>query len=822
MTRCARTLLFMPPQELFSNSCRVGYLLSQHRAVAASTTGLVRTVLLAGASPPVTGDIVADLTCLAISPSGGRAVATSAGGEAYLVDLTAVGSGTGDIKLTRLALPLRTAVFTHGDTRCVVGGDDNEFVQVRLPESSDLVPEQLRPATTTPLADLCTGVLYTPHGDRLAVSLANGDVAMYSLSAEEPRLDTTLPKAVVGYIFPDPSEEEAGEVPPCTAVTWDPHGELYALCRPSLAVWVYLRAHDHVLSIEVGEQAVDLQWCPWGPFLAVVAKGGNVGVYKVEARGTKHRVVHEGMLAPGPTNLAWTKLESGEIGLLVGHQLGQMTVLAGVVEEDDEEGPVPDTAASLFVDDEADLDVEEANADDVLLEGSMEDGFVIDDDGRGYAEPPKRSYDELAEEMTRSKRRPIAAPHAVPVAAPLKPYLPGATPWNNAHRRYLTLNSVGYVWSVRAEDESLQLVTCTFFDRSAHTEYYFQDHDGYDLAALTLSGCLYARSASRPQPKVYFRPHASLSRVEPWLRQIPPVAGPTIQSVALSDRVAVVATALDYVVVYSVYGQLTDMFKADGPVVACACDPSGDTLLLVYGGSSDMRYAVYDHVEQRFIQRGLLLPVPAAVAGAPLRGLFFNDMGDPCVVGHDHVLLVLNRWREPHQAVWTPLLDTRHALETHVGAKQLAAWPVGMYGLLFVCIGVRMDSGGFPGFPLPATTELEVRIPLSNSTEADPEEELVRARTLGELVSAGVGAAESAPAEWQDRLGDHAVAYDRAALQLFIAACQDTQTARAVLVLALLRDDRSLSAAGKIAERFGYTKLVTRIARMREEMMAES
>jgi chromosome transmission fidelity protein 4 len=150
----------------------------------------------------------------------------------------------------------------------------------------------------------------------------------------------------------------------------------------------------------------------------------------------------------------------------------------------------PDTLDDLLPTDDAD------NA----VDG---DGFIIDDDGAGYAESVngygKRRRPSLEGLDGRPEKRRATERLWQPTLH--EPFQPGSTPWRG-NRRYLCqyalpselvgarcahpytgLNLVGCVWSV--DQETHHTVTVEFYDREYHRDFHFTDPHLYDKACLS-------------------------------------------------------------------------------------------------------------------------------------------------------------------------------------------------------------------------------------------------------------------------------------------------------------------------------------------------
>lgn len=75
-----------------------------------------------------------------------------------------------------------------------------------------------------------------------------------------------------------------------------------------------------------------------------------------------------------------------------------------------------------------------------------------------------------------------------------------------------------------------------------------------------------------------------------------------------------------------------------------------------------------------------------------LADLMANLLKDPIIYTSDGVLLVLLHWRQPGQAKWVPLLDTKYLERLAGGRKEESYWPVAVSQEQFCCIILKVSS----------------------------------------------------------------------------------------------------------------------------------
>lgn len=453
----------------------------------------------------------------------------------------------------------------------------------------------------------------------------------------------------------------------------------------------------------------------------------------------------------------------------------------------------------------------------------------------------------------------------------LKPYSPGSTPWSYSDagttatsRRYLSMSSIGYTWAVKTDSNDSnfgqQSITISFFDRTNNKDYHFIDYYLYDLCSVNEKGAVFANSGYKLSDKnkgqLFYRHHSSVT--DSWDRTIPLLKGEHITSVSLtnstdssdgSSSIIVLGTNFGYVRFFNLYGVCIKLIKTT-PVVTLISS-SSSTLFLVNQVSHNVySYSVIDiRQDYKFIQQDVLLPLKKSLTSlsAPLiKGIFFNEYNDPCLVpGNDDTLIILSGWRETGNARWIPLLNC-HNIITEYGnsetKKRWKCWPLGLYRDQLSCL-ILKNNDHYPAFPLPLPIELDIKIPILTAKrkeksiadelndeadedvnrvdEDDPEEQFLRASTMGKIVSDSLndGDHEEDNDEIMERLQNYSMVFDRSLLKLFANACQESRLNKALSIVRLIKNDKALSAASKIAERFEFNNLATKIGKLREDLV---
>lgn len=472
-----------------------------------------------------------------------------------------------------------------------------------------------------------------------------------------------------------------------------------------------------------------------------------------------------------------------------------------------------------------------------------EDGFVVDDDGAGYAlgvnGNGKRTNGHLDDvEGFDRKRRSGFAGWQPKVH---RPFQPGSTPWRG-NRKYLCLNLTGFVWTV--DQDTHHTVTVEFYDREFHRDFHFTDPYLYDKACLNENGTLFSCPPANGSPAmIFYRPHETWTSRADWRTQLP--RGEDVTSIALSDSYIVVTTSANYVRVYSLYGTPCRVYRQkSSPTVSCA---AWRDYVLTMGnghvggdGSTKLLYTIENIRRDEVCQSE---DIVALTDGTEVTSVFFSDNGDPCIYDSTGVLLILEHWRSPGQARWVPLLDTNLLDRLASGRKEESYWPVAVAQGQFHCI-ILKGGDKYPYFPRPLLSEFTFQIPVStpqpravpsNDVDDDDaavtmtaneeprlEECFVRSSLMLSLLD-DLLAATTATHRQQTERARQAIEVDKVLLQLLNLECRagDERGMKALEIVGLMRDGsgKMLEAAAKVAGRYGRSVLEAKIQELTEKRL---
>lgn len=713
---------------------RLSYSSNGQYLLTTGTNGLLRRFAVGTEDEPDTLELPGN--GLTVSCNDSRIIVGCEDGNAYLWDMGFREGTESSGILVRATQPIRNVSISHDGKWVSICGDDCVSI-VNIDDVTDV-----RELPSHPKMVRC--ISWSPNDSVVATSALDGTVRFFDLNGGK------LVHLLEGIV---PRITESSDLRTTRAV-FGPAG-FVAIPTKTFGVAVYSTQTwlpEFRLEGEHEGPLTDLEWSPNGRYITTAAQDGRVLLWDVASGSLVNKLTVNKC-----DQLRWHP---------VVNELSVTTTKGGLVSIPDW---VPGGAASPFGQTVKLLPGLQAvdGSNGANEQDSDEELFLSDDAATSppaYEPPIKRSKHDR---------------HAQP-----SPVLqPGSTPWVH-QRRYLCINSVGYVWALaNVPDENS--VTIKFFDESDMRELHFTDSECFDLAALSEKGCLFGSSQSG---KVVMRFHAGLA--DNWEYQVP--QGDQLRAITLSDQVAIICTASGYIRIFSVYGSHLQVSRQSrDPVVSCAA--SGQTAIVVRSsGAGKLSYDLENAISGEYIQRHDAVDVAQAKS---LHALFFSEEGDPCVMDSDMTLSILVHSRVPGQARWVPVFT----------AEDGQYWPLAVFEGKLSAIPVNSHNR-YPPIPLPDPQEYPLSVPGATGHDGDYLTKRVQSDMLQDKL-----ACVGNDAETEDILEECLVELDRIMLRRFQLACQDRRVNRALSLASLIGEPESLQAAAKIALHYQLTTLAERI-----------
>lgn len=734
-----------------------------------------------------------------LSVSGAQFAVCSDNGRTKLFNVESMAEvGT----LTRNALPTRTVSFSPDGQWVALGNDENV---AKIVNSSDI----LRTISLDGHGTAVKHVSYHPLGTAVATSSVDGTIRIFSLASEQAHVITQISGQVAKVNDSTDSK--------FTGVAWHPNGDIFAIATAYNSIALYSGSdYDHKQSLGVGQSfpISALEWSPDGRFLAIGNTNGEIAVWKVDTMDLDYTLVAtwaaKGAIScigwrPKDRGLAFSTTEgsmyvlSSELPQEITYRLphgpkDKESVPNGADKEDtelDEERAVPAYRQDEDLEEELGHDVD-LGAQESDIDAPLDD-WIVDDDGAGYVEQngvnkrPLHEHNGTAKDPKRIKTSSLATG---PVCQ--APFQSGATPWNH-DRRYLCMNSIGYVWTVAQDAHNT--VTVSFFDHSEHRDYRITDNEdpNFSMASLSSNACLLAS-----EKKLLMHFHDGL--LDNWEYEVS--SDDSIQCISLSESIVLLCTRKGFVRTFNLYGTPLQVLRhSRDQVVSCASWK--DYFIIIRSGFGNrLSYSIENAKTGHVSQKEDALDVAHT---KKLRSVFFSDKGHACIVDSDGILLVLTKWNAPLQARWVPVLSL-NALAAERDRKGIETyWPLGMEEYKFRCI-VLKGAQRFPSIPLPMFSEFDLKVPGDTSAH-EQEGQFLTKRVVLELTKDAVERED----EDEDMVTENELEVDKSLLHLLQLSCKANKMNKCLGIVELLSSEDAMEAASKIALRFDMNLLAEKI-----------
>ncbi|EGV63870.1 hypothetical protein CANTEDRAFT_130247 [Yamadazyma tenuis ATCC 10573] len=776
---------------------------------------------------PTSVDVLENLTSL--SSSNDKLLVANTAGHLELVDLN-----TNESKgiVYRSELPLRDSVLINEGKRLVCGGDDDKLIIINLEEGNS--------SSSIKLPQQVVNISYCMNAEILAVSLSNGDVQIYSTINEEPNLLETLKSAVSSKIHSsmdeiDYSDDHKHELV-ATKCQWLRNGE-FLLTPSSEGIRTYNRDWELEKEFKFGNDAdsiIDFKVSSNGRSVAVLNKDFKVVVFDSVSGDVTNKFDLENS-EDLFINLEWYKDQ-----LFLGSNKGVVTQIKDFIDSaskgslgdiDDDGGSNTDVLAS------------NSDAEPNGINRNAFDDSIIDAEDESDEDFPYYNKD-VGSVLDRHKKRHRGNDGKITISqsaveGDLLPYSPGSTPFSrsaNVERRYLTMNSIGYVWVVKTDETegSQQSITVSFFDRSVNKDYHFNDYHKFDLCGINRHGVLLGHSnyqSSKSYGSLYYRSHESDQ--ESWDKKIPLHTGEYLTSISITDNedsIVVVGTSLGYLRFYNQQGLCVNIIKVN-PIVSVIASSINSIFLVSRLSVNLYSFSIINCYDYKFIQQDAILPLKSDWKSPLIKGIFFNEYNDPCLVpGNDDTLMILSSWREPSNSKWIPILNCAQEVTDNNNAskKNWKCWPLGLFGDKLNCI-LSKNNDQYPGFPLAMPIELSIKMPINHidtsqseqQEDEDYEENYVKAKAMGIITNDSL--TDQDYQEFNDEISDKLAYYsnlfDKSLLKLFADTCKQGNLPKSYSIAKLMKNDKALIAASKICQRFEFNNLAVKIGKLRDSLV---
>ncbi|KAG9235020.1 WD40-repeat-containing domain protein [Amylocarpus encephaloides] len=737
--------------------------------------------------------------------------------------------------LVRTTLPVRDVCISSDGIWCAVASDE---LVVKIVNTSDQSAVMYLRDQPRPIKHLS----FDPSNKYIALSCTNGLVYFYSLKNDEPELVRT----VEGLIRTLETDSEFS-----SKIVWHPDGRAFAAATPTRDIQVMSKGdweNQRAFSGHSGD-ITTLAWSPNGAMLASAARDGKVILWDTKTQ--KIIAIYD---YPNVMDLAWhptnniVSFTNTDGQVFIYHdfvppthtQLLRLSVQPAPFIHDPLSEISANAARRPVTNGSKDVPhrgVRQQSHDslegvDDILGSVLDDDFVEDDDGAGYAlglnGNGKRPLDDTTTYGSTTKRTYGRWEPRVHES-----FQPGSTPWRG-NRKYLCLNLIGFVWTV--DQDTHNTVTVEFYDHEEYRDFHFTDTCLYDKACLNEQGTLFACKAEEKTPAViFYRPHETWTARTDWRTELP--KGEDVTAISLSDSFITVTTSANYVRIYTLFGIPYRVFRQKStPTISCA---SWRDYVLTLGngpvgadGNTKLLYTIQNIKRDEICQSEDLVALPD---GETLKSVFFSDDGNPCIYDSTGTLLTLLHWRTPSQAIWTPLLDTKLLSRLASGRKTESYFPVAVADNKFHCI-ILKGGDQYPYFPRPLLSEFDFEVPLysppkptsdDDEPEIDESKKLEKNFVLGSILATQqqdlIDYTKSTPSQRQN-LAKVELDIDKTLLQMLAVECREGEERgmRALEIVALLRDrtGRMIEAAGKVADRYGRGVLAEKIRELGEERLA--
>lgn len=726
-----------------------------------------------------------------------------------------------------------------------------------------------------------TKVVWHPTGRCFAVQTPQNSIALYAREDWRELDNLTIDREGIKSIGKDSSEnldgdgfDDDGDLPKISKaisdIAWSPNGKFLAATTNDgyIIVWD-VPERQIVKAKKIKERIVGMMWNPKADQLAVATTEGEFQVFNWVVKNTRAKgnpydglyyIVNEendnsNVVVPPSelrSNSHKSRQNEGSDRHNNHHRLNNRsaaTTSSKLMELEEELGAGNAAYNDLFNGDEADFIVDD--------DGTYREEMAAEMARNGQKRKHATANDE-DEEMTNgpNKRatpsfnvfdsKSIAHANLKELAKiQYQPFQPGSSQWK-MDRRYLTMNMIGCVWTLR--EHSYNTISVTFFDHSSNREYYFKETERFDLASLSKTGTLLAWSGHGERKKtssnlslggsssllqvhgttdfddaeksvspcIFYKSHTGSSETS-WEYRLDRKIHGTISAIALSESFAQVYTSEGSVFTFTAEGgYLMKVVSISQPVVTAVGwknfffvvrDAGVDAL-----GRASLTYSIENTQTSEVLQKDEPLDIAPS---SRLVMAFMSENGDPFVYDTKGNLKTLVSWRVMRQAVWTPVFNIKNkeslSTPTLDDTEVLRLWPLGVTDdLKFLAYPLARRQHEL-SIPLPASfEEFDLQVPVTKTEQDSYSSKFVLQSVEYELMRDRE--------DNEDDIKEARLEMDKTLLRRFNEGCKDGKSHRALLGLVKwIHFKDSLNTASTIALKSNLIALANAINDLQDQ-----
>ncbi|CEP18323.1 hypothetical protein [Parasitella parasitica] len=482
---------------------------------------------------------IENVTCVATNQNG----IFASGGNDGLVNLYTKDNKFDRI-LVRSTTPIRDICFHPNGSKLAIAADDTVIRVILCADNSKIVNLEGH-------KHLVKSLDYDFSGNFMVSSDAQGNVRVWNMSAEEP-----VPKCI--KVLTEYSYQADMDSTLQTKVKWSPDGSCFAFPGTNNDVRVIkseIWTPYYTLEGQHTSGVVTLAWSPNGYYLASASEDCTFAIWNTRTKAHVRLEITSATI----TGIAWHPTEN-EIFLT--DVDGALRIWKEAIPTDDSNYPhpakmrrkptsstsasqqvfkiekddapdsMPTMSSSLFADDEALVEDDDEEGDDVNMDDMGEDldeddelgendmgDFVIDDDGAGYVETAEQANEARQQSRLNMANgsgsgRAVSGAAAAANAAlvqrqrkletafePPTSFQPGETPYHKpepnvsfapkqGERRYMAYNLVGAISTIFEDGHSI--INVEFHDQSEYRNFHFTDVLNFTMGAISSAGTVYA------------------------------------------------------------------------------------------------------------------------------------------------------------------------------------------------------------------------------------------------------------------------------------------------------------------------------------------